>query len=143
MSIKLTLYVVTPIIFFIYFVLTDENRERASELAALQSSIETRIENSKNAKEEDVDSGVFLEPTIDSWMIFKDFAEANNASVTWIKEGFYKGQHAFYSGILEGRTKYAIAIVGKLQSEIPLVLHSININGGIAQIKISVLGVDQ
>lgn len=136
---KFTFIMLLPVLALVYMIMTDQNIKKAKELAELKSTYEPIIEAQvkKDASE------IFLEPTIDNWMLFKDFAEANNAIVTWHKEGFYQGDHAFYSGVLEARTKYAIAIVGKLQSEIPLVLHSIDINDGIAKIKVSVLGVDQ
>jgi len=104
---------------------------KADELSMLSSEVES-IENS-----------IELGPKIDNWMTFKNFAEANGATVEWVKDGFYDGEYDYYSGIITGNSKYAIAIVGELQSEIPIILHSINILGKTAQIKVSVLGVDQ
>jgi hypothetical protein len=132
---------------FLYFipivvlVLMINDRSDNSTLSLLQQKqAELKLIESEVIE---IDEKLDLGPVIDNWMAFRDFAVANGASVEYVDEGYYLGSHASYSGILTGKAKYAIAIVGELQGSIPLVLHSINISESIAEIKVSVLGVDQ
>ena len=104
------------------------------------------IENDIVALEESlevIDSGHELYPTIDSWMKLRNMADKAGLELKWIEDSMYKGRHHAYSGELLGTTKYVLAIVGRLQADIPIVIHDLKLIDAKAIIRLSVIGVNK
>lgn len=90
----------------------------------------------------DIQSGIELMPTIESWESLGKGADKLGLNLKWLPDFKYDGIHHSISGELSGDPHAATALLGQHQKDHAVVLHFVEMKNGLAIYTVSVLGVD-